>query len=117
VPAVPATTADLINHPLTVQGFGSGDTLDLTNLPFASTTQSSSFNAGTEILKIMHGATTVQLGFTSAAAETFTLSSNGHGGTDVTLQSSPAAHEMSGHGFSSHSFSDHGIAHANVMLR
>jgi hypothetical protein len=115
---VSATTADLINHPLKIEGFGVNDTLNITNLAFAGTTDTSSFSAGEEILKIMHGSTTIQLGFTSASAETFVLSSNGHGGTDVTLQSDPAPHELSGgHGFSSHAFIEHGVAHADVMLR
>jgi hypothetical protein len=117
---VDATVADLTAHPLSVQGsiagFGLGDTLDITNLVHSGTTYS--FDASTEILSITKGATTIQLGFDSAfSGDHFVLASNGHGGTDVTLQTGAATEPMALHGFSSHAFTDHGLAHdASVMM-
>jgi hypothetical protein len=117
---VDATVADLTSHPLSVQGsiagFGLGDTLDITNLVHSGTTYN--FDAATEILSITKGATMIQLGFDSAfTGEHFVLASNGHGGTDVTLQTGAASEPMALHGFSSHAFTDHGLAHdASVMM-
>jgi fibronectin-binding autotransporter adhesin len=117
---VDATIGDLTSHPLNVQGsiagFGLGDTLDITKLVHAGT--SYNFDASTEILSITKGATTIQLGFDSAfTGEHFVLASDGHGGTDVTLQTGAASEPMALHGFSSHAFIDHGLAHdASVMM-
>jgi hypothetical protein len=118
---VDATVADLTGHPLSLQGsiagFGLGDTLDITNLVHAGTTYN--FDASTEILSITKGATMIQLGFDSAfTGDHFVLASNGHGGTDVTLQTGGAAQPLTMHGFSSNVFADHGILHsASLALR
>jgi hypothetical protein len=117
---VDATVADLTSHPLSVQGsiagFGLGDTLDITNLVHAGTTYS--FDASTEILSITKGATTIQLGFDSPfTGDHFVLASNGHGGTDITLQTGAASEPASLHGFSSQGFVNHDFAHdAHVMM-
>jgi len=114
---VDATKAALLApHTLTIDGFGLGDTLDITNLKHSGTT--ASFDATKEILTITQGATVIELGFNSAfTGEHFVLASDGHGGTDVTLQTGAASEPMALHGFSSHAFIDHGLAHdASVMM-
>jgi hypothetical protein len=117
---VDATVSDLTSHPLNVQGsiagFGLGDTLDITNLVHSGTTYS--FDATSEILTITKGATTIQLGFDSAfTGDHFVLASNGHGGTDVTLQTGAASEPVALHGFSSQGFVNHDLAHdAHVMM-
>ena len=114
---VDATKAALLApHTLTIDGFGLGDTLDITNLKHSGTT--ASFDATKEILTITQGATVIELGFNSAfTGEHFVLASDGHGGTDVTLQTGAASEPMALHGFSSHAFADHGLAHdASVMM-
>jgi hypothetical protein len=116
--SVDATKSDLMapHTMLTIDGFALGDTLDITNLKHSGT--AASFDATKEILTITQGATVIELGFNSAfTGEHFVLASNGHGGTDVTLQTGAASEPMALHGFSSHAFTDHGLAHdASVMM-
>jgi hypothetical protein len=78
-----ANVADLTQHPLSVNGFGPNDTLDITNLKDINV--NTSFN--NDILTITKGATTINLQFDSTfSGEHFVLTANGSG-TDVTLQS------------------------------
>ena len=84
-----ATISDLTQHPLTIDGFGMNDTLDITNLGHAGAT--SSFNTTTDLLTITKGATLLQLQFDRPFnGEHFVLTANG-AGTDVSLQSNAAA--------------------------
>ena len=84
-----ANVFDLTHHPLSIDGFGSNDTLDITNL--GHTGAIASFNNSTDILTITKGATTIHLQFDSAFnGEHFVLTANGSG-TDVSLQSGAAA--------------------------
>jgi hypothetical protein len=83
-----ANVADLTQHPLTLDGFGPNDTLDITNLK-DTTGVTTSFN--NDILTITKGATTIHLQFDSAFnGEHFVLTANGNG-TNVSLQSGAAA--------------------------
>jgi len=117
---VDASVSDLTNHPLSAQGsivgFGLGDTLDIGKLVHAG--MSYSFDATHEILTITKGATVIQLGFDSPfTGDHFVLASDGHGGTDVTLQAGAALEPMALHGFSSQAFIEHDLAHdAHVMI-
>jgi hypothetical protein len=88
---VDATKTDLINHPLTIDGFGVGDTLDITDLPTTGTTQS--FNSTTDQLTLTNGTTVITLGFNSSVAgDHFVLTPTANGkGTDVTLATGPGA--------------------------
>ena len=82
---VDATKAALTvpGHPLTIDGFALGDTLDITNL--AAKGAKAVFNTTTEMLKITQGTTTIDLQFNSAfAGEHFVLSAAGSG-TDVSV--------------------------------
>jgi hypothetical protein len=82
-----ANVFDLTQHPLSIDGFGSNDTLDITNLKDTGVT--TSFINDT--LTITKGATTINLKFDSAfSGEHFVLTPNGNG-TDVSLQSGAAA--------------------------
>jgi hypothetical protein len=84
-----ANVADLTHHPLSLNGFGVSDTLDITNL--GHTGASASFSTSTDILTIIKGATTIHLQFDSAfSGEHFVLTGNG-AGTDVTLVPGAAA--------------------------
>jgi len=85
-----ATKADLIAHPLTIESFAVGDTLDITNLPTTGTTLS--FNSTNVVLTLVHGKPTViDLQFdSSVSGDHFVLTANGSG-TDVTLASGPGA--------------------------
>ena len=72
-----------------LSGFASGDTIDL----LGTTATGASFN-GADQLVIVNGATTVatlQLSGGYAGA-TFAVGSDGKGGTDVTLSTSPSPH-------------------------
>jgi autotransporter adhesin len=87
--SVEATAGDLTAHPLTIDGFALGDTLDITNLAERGTTQS--FNSMSDVLTLTHGATVITLDFNSSVSgDHFVLTANGNG-TDVTLASGPAA--------------------------
>jgi hypothetical protein len=82
-----ANVGDLTQHPLTLDGFGTSDTLDITNLKDTNVT--TSFN--NDILTITKGATTINLKFDSAfAGEHFVLTANGSG-TDVSLATGAGA--------------------------
>ena len=82
---VDATKADLTAHPLSIDGFAIDDTLDITNLAKTGTTLS--FNTTTDVLKLTHGATVINLQFNSAfTGDNFVLTASGNG-TDVTLAS------------------------------
>jgi hypothetical protein len=83
-----ANVADLTAHPLTIDGFGLNDTLDITNLGTGAT---ASFNTTTDLLTITKAATTIHLQFDSAfSGEHFVLTANGSG-TDVSLATGAAA--------------------------
>ena len=82
---VDATKADLTAHTLSIDGFAIGDTLDITNVAKAGTTQS--FNSTTDQLTLTHGATVIKLDFDSAfTGDHFVLTAAGSG-TDLTLAS------------------------------
>ena len=84
-----ATRADLIAHPLTLEGFALGDALDITNLPTTGTTQN--FNSTTDLLTLTHGTTVIGLQFNSSVSgDHFVLTASGSG-TDVTLASGPGS--------------------------
>jgi len=84
-----ANIADLTSHPLSIDGFGMSDTLDITNLGHTGAT--ASFDTTHDVLTITKGATTLHLQFDSAfSGDDFVLTANG-AGTDVTLQAAPAA--------------------------
>jgi hypothetical protein len=86
---VDATKAALIAHTLAIDGFGLGDTLDITNLAKSGTAQS--FNSTTDVLTLTHGASVITLDFNSSVSgDKFVLTANGVG-TDVTLVSGAAA--------------------------
>jgi len=76
--------------PATITGFTTADTIDLTNVAFGSTV-TDSFAAG--VLSVKTGkAISATLTFAgTAASPVFTLASDGHGGTDITLKSGTAA--------------------------
>jgi hypothetical protein len=96
---------------LTIDGFGLGDTLDITNMADSKGT-TLSFNVSTEILTITKGASVVNLGFNSAfAGDHFVLSAHG-AGSDLTLQSGAAANPASVHGLSLGARIDRGLTHA-----
>jgi len=109
---VDATKAALsAPHMLTIDGFGLGDTLDITNMADSKGT-TLSFNVSTEILTITKGASVVNLGFNSAfAGDHFVLSAHG-AGSDLTLQSGAAANPASVHGLSLGARIDRGLTHA-----
>jgi hypothetical protein len=80
----------LTAHPLTIDGFASGDKLDITKLAASGSTLS--FNTTSHVLTVTNGATTINLQFDSAfSGKHFVLSADGHGGTVVHLQSGAAA--------------------------
>jgi hypothetical protein len=97
---VDATKAALsAQQMLTIDGFGFGDTLDITNMADTKGT-TLSFNASTEILTITKGATVIQLGFNSPfTGDHFVLTANG-ACSDLTLSSGASADPSSVHGFS-----------------
>ena len=69
-----ATLADLIAHPLSIDGFTTADTLDLASLSGAKL----SFNTTSDVLTLTKGATTVHLQFDSAfTGDHFVLTANG----------------------------------------
>jgi hypothetical protein len=84
-----ANIADLTSHPLAIDGFGLGDTLDITNLAAAGAKLS--FNSTSDVLTITQGVTTINLQFDSAfSGDHFVLTAKGSG-TDVTLHSGAGA--------------------------
>jgi hypothetical protein len=86
---VDATKADLTTHPLTIDGFGLGDALDITNVAAAGMTLT--FNSTTDLLTLTKGATVIKIGFNSAfAGDHFVLTADGKG-TDVSLAAGAAA--------------------------
>ena len=102
---------------LTIEGFTTSDTLDITNL--AAGGAKLSFNASTEILAITKGATTIDLGFTNPvpSGEQFVFTPSGIGG-DLTLQANTPSADVSAHGFSSHGLTAQALAHeATTGLR
>jgi hypothetical protein len=87
---VDATKADLTAHALTIDGFSSSDKLDITNLAAAGETLN--FNPTSDVLTITKGATTITLQFDNAfSGKHFVLSADGHGGSDLHLQSGAGA--------------------------
>jgi hypothetical protein len=79
----------LTSHPLTVDGFASGDKLDITNLAASGSTLNFTAN---HVLTITNGATTINLQFDSAfSGKHFVLSADGHGGSDLHLLAGAAA--------------------------
>jgi hypothetical protein len=100
-------------HMLTLEGFTTGDTLDITNL--AAVGARLSFDVTTEVLAITKGATTIDLGFTSAfTGEHFVFTANGSGG-DLTLQANTPSADVSAHSFSSHGLTSQGLVHEAVV--
>jgi hypothetical protein len=86
---VDATKADLTTHPLTIDGFGLGDALDITNV--AATGMTLTFNSTTDLLTLTKGATVIKIGFNSGfAGDHFVLTADGKG-TDVSLAAGAAA--------------------------
>jgi hypothetical protein len=86
---VDATKADLTAHTLTIDGFAIGDTLDITNVSKAGTTQS--FNRSSDVLTLTHGTTVITLDFNSSeGGDHFVLTAAGTG-TDLTLASDTEA--------------------------
>jgi hypothetical protein len=85
-----ANVFDLTHHPLSIDGFGTSDTLDITNLK-DTTGVTTSFDTTTDLLTITKGATTLHLQFDSAfSGEHFVLTANGSG-TDVSLATGAGA--------------------------
>jgi hypothetical protein len=79
-----AVKGDLTSHPLSIDGFASGDKLDITNLATSGSTVS--FNTTSHVLTLTNGATTINLQFDSAfSGKHFVLTADGHGGSDVHL--------------------------------
>lgn len=85
-----AANGDLTAHPLTIDGFASGDKLDITNLAVSGSTVS--FDTRSHVLTVTNGATTINLQFDSAfSGKHFVLSADGHGGSNLHLLSGAAA--------------------------
>ena len=110
---VEATIAALTHHALSIEGFGLGDTLDITNLAAKGT--SDSFNTTTDVLTITKGATVINLTFDSAfAGDHFVLTANG-AGSDLTLSSGASADPSRVHGFSLSALVERGFGHEASM--
>lgn len=126
-----ATVADLVNHPLTIQGFGLDDTLNITNLVEKGATWS--FNTSTDQLTINQGTTAITLAFNSDfAGDHFVLSGSAQKGTEVRLatgagatvaalgrdamnfvggyRANAATQDARAYGVASHALMDHGVA-------
>jgi hypothetical protein len=79
-----ANTADLTSHPLTIDGFGLGDKLDIRNLAASGSTLH--FDPTSRVLTVTNGGTTITLQFDSAfSGKHFVLTAQGSG-TDVSLK-------------------------------